>query len=380
MINAISVGSDWLLIGWLALEVTGSSAWVGAAFSVYYIPMVLLGVPAGSAADRFDRRRLIRLMELLALIATAAFALWFGYQAPGLPQVFCLTFVLGALRASVHPVRLSFAFDLVGPEQVTPALAGISFGIRIGMLIGALVSGALTHYLGAAYALAAMATSHWVAWLCLRGEFNLLVSKTPDLTPIWQNLKDNLHEIRFNHVLLMLTVITALVEVFGTSFATVLPELADSRLRLGAQGLGWMNAAQAGGGLLIGLLLFLMPQRRNNTVLYAASIAGLGLSIIALGYAPNLVTVLLALAAVSAMITAWDIYTQSMMQLCVPNRLRGRAMGAWVFAIGSAPFGHLEIGLLAAFAGTELALYGNGIGVIAVIAIAYVTTKGFRKL
>ena len=54
------------------------------------------------------------------------------------------------------------------------------------------------------------------------------------------------------------------------------------------------------------------------------------LSVIGLGSAPGLGTTLLVLAAISGLITAWDVLTQSMMQLCVPDHLRGRAMGAWV--------------------------------------------------
>ena len=374
------MGGDWVLVGWLMLDVTQTSAWVGTAFAVYYLPMVLLGVPAGSIADRFDRRGLIRTLELLSAVALAMFAGLFASQGVAFAQVLSLTLVLGGLRAFAQPVRLSLAYDVVGAAQVTRGLAGVSLGVRIGILIGALIVGGLTHHFSVAYALAVMAVCHLVAFSCLRGRFTGSVHRSPDPTPIWRNLKDYVYEIRFNRVLLVLTVVTALIEVFGTSYATVLPEIADRRLALGAQGLGWMNAAQAAGGLVVGLLLFALPQRRTNTIKYAASIVGLGLSIVALGYAPDLVFILVALGAVSGMVTAWDIYTQSMVQLCVPDHLRGRAMGAWVFAIGSAPLGHLEIGFLAATAGAEIALYGNGVGVVTVIGLAFLTNKSLRRL
>ena len=89
---------------------------------------------------------------------------------------------------------------------------------------------------------------------------------------------------------------------------------------------------------------------------------------------------LVTLAVISASITAWDIFTQSMMQRCVTDSLRGRAMGAWVFAIGSAPLGHLEIGFLAAAAGTQVALTVNGLAVIAILAVAILVTPVLRRL
>ena len=159
-----------------------------------------------------------------------------------------------------------------------------------------------------------MIASHLAAFASLSGSFTIMARRRPDPTPLWQNLKDYANEMCLNRLLLVLTIVTAVIEVFGTSYATVLPEIADLRLGLGAQGLGWMHASQAAGGLVIGILLFISPQRRSSSVLFAASIVGIGLSIVALGYAPNLVAVLLALAGASGMITAWDIYTQSMMQ------------------------------------------------------------------
>ncbi len=378
--NAISVGSDWVLVGWLALEIGGSSAWVGTAFAIYYLPMVLLGVPAGSISDRFERLHLLRIMELVALTLIALFAGLFAAGQSSMALVLWLTAGLGALRAVMNPIRLCFAYDLVGAAKSTQALAGINIGKRIGMFAGALLSGALVQRAGTHYALLIMTLSHLAAFACLSGSFTIAVRNKPDLSPLWQNLKDYVRELRMNRLLLVLTLVTSVVEVFGTSYSTVVPELANSRFGLGAGGLGTMYAAQALGGLLIAILLFLSPQRHSSSTLFAASIVGIGLSIIALGYATNLVAVLFALAGVSGMITAWDIYTQSLMQQCVPDHLRGRAMGAWVFAIGSSPFGHLEIGFLTTLAGVELALYSNGMGVIAVITIAYLSNRSLRRM
>ena len=123
--NAISLGGDWILIGWLTLEVSGSTAWVGTAFAIYYLPMVLLGVPAGSIADRFDRLALVRFMELTAVGVIALFAWLFSAGQAILSLVLWLTAGLGALRATVHPIRLSFAYDLAGAAYATQALAAL---------------------------------------------------------------------------------------------------------------------------------------------------------------------------------------------------------------------------------------------------------------
>jgi hypothetical protein len=83
---------------------------------------------------------------------------------------------------------------------------------------------------------------------------------------------------------------------------------------------------------------------------------------------------------VAGLVTASDVLSQSMMQLSVPNHLRGRAMGFWVFAIGSAPLGHLEMGALAATLGADGALLVNGAMLICVGILAAVAVPRLRKL
>jgi MFS family permease len=378
--DSISYGGDFVLIGWMALAATGTSAWVGTALALYVLPKVLLGLPAGSLADRFDRRRLIQALELVSALAIALFALAFRGKAMALPEVLALTLCLGSLRALYTPLRLSYTYDIAGPRMITPALAGIALGGRLGMLAGALLIGTLAERFGLAAALMVMVAAHLAAWLALVGHFGETASRRPDATPILQSLKAFFWELRGNRTLLALTLVTASIEVFGVSLHSVLPEVAENRLELGVQGLGWMLGAQASGGLIIGGIIFLVPQGRNSFAAFAASLLFLGASLVVLGAVEGLASVLVTLAVISASITAWDIFTQSMMQRCVTDSLRGRAMGAWVFAIGSAPLGHLEIGFLAAAAGTQVALTVNGLAVIAILAVAILVTPVLRRL
>jgi|TARA_B100000959_G_scaffold264431_1_gene304914 MFS family permease len=378
--NGVSASADHVLIGWLALEVTGTSSWVGRAFALYYLPMLVLGVLAGSLADHFSRRRLIQALELVAAAVIALFATVFAYTTVSIGHVLLLTLALGSLRAVHGPVRLAYAYDLSGARQATPALAGINVASRVGWLIGAVLVGTLAERFGISPALLAMALMHLVAAPCLAGMMAQAHTNRQERTSIVHNLRDYLAELKVNRVLLVLVLVTPCIEVFGTSYSTVLPELTRSRLGLGAQGLGWMHGAQAVGGLIVGLVLFILPQRKRNAGIYAACVLTLGAGLLMLADASVLPAVLLILALISAMISAWDILTQSMMQRCVPDRLRGRAMGGWMLAIGSSPLGHLEVGFLTAAMGVEIALQANGIGVITVIILAFLATPALRRL
>ena len=374
------MGGDYVLIGWLVLDATQSSSWVGIAFALYYLPNIIFGIIGGGIADRFPRRGLLQSLDFGAAGLIILFSVLFVYQTPQAPLVLALTLVLGSLRAIKHPVRLALAYDFAGRQQATRALSGISVASRIGMLIGAIAIGVLTDRFGVAVALILMALMHTAAAGALTGIRSRNQRVAADNTPLWQNLSDYVREFRVNRVLLMLVLVTAGIELFGTSYTSALPELATSRLALRADGLGLMHAAQASGGLLIGLLLFVVSPQKRRIRIYGICVLLLGISIITLGHVSDIPTVLLTLAVVSAMISAWDILTQSMMQSCVPDHLRGRSMGAWMFAIGSSPLGQLEMGFLVTAIGIGPALYLNGSGVLLVILIAFTVTPVLRKL
>ena len=374
------MGGDYVLIGWLVLDVTQSSSWVGIAFALYYLPNIIFGLIGGGIADRFPRRGLLQSLDFGAAGLIILFSGLFVNQTPQAPLVLALTLVLGSLRAIKNPVRLALAYDFAGRQQATRALSGISVASRIGMLIGAIAIGVLTDRFGVAAALILMALMHTAAAGALTGMRSRNQRVAADNTPLWQNLSDYVREFRVNRVLLMLVLVTAGIELFGTSYTSALPELATSRLALRADGLGLMHAAQASGGLLIGLLLFVVSPQKRRTRIYGICVLLLGISIITLGHVSDIPTVLLTLAVVSAMISAWDILTQSMMQSCVPDHLRGRSMGAWTFAIGSSPLGQLEMGFLVTAIGIGPALYLNGFGVLLVILIAFTATPVLRKL
>ena len=374
------MGGDYVLIGWLVLDTTQSSSWVGIAFALYYLPNIIFGIIGGGIADRFPRRGLLQSLDFGAAGLIILFSVLFVYQTPQAPLVLALTVVLGSLRAIKNPVRLALAYDFAGRQQATQALSGISVASRIGMLIGAIAIGVLTDRFGVAVALILMALMHTAAAGALTGIRSRNQRVAADNTPLWQNINDYVREFRVNRVLLMLVLVTAGIELFGTSYTSALPELATSRLSLRADGLGLMHAAQASGGLLIGLLLFVVSPQKRRIRIYGICVLLLGISIITLGHVSDIPTVLLTLAVVSAMISAWDILTQSMMQSCVPDHLRGRSMGAWMFAIGSSPLGQLEMGFLVTAIGIGPALYLNGSGVLLVILIAFTVTPILRKL
>ena len=108
-------------------------------------------------------------------------------------------------------------------------------------------------------------------------------------------------------------------------------------------------------------------------MLFLAVLRFFGAGLVALGLAPHLVGfagVIVVLVVVNAAGGLTDLLAQGLMQLSVPARLRGRAGGAWVAAIGLAPLGQLQIGALASLFGVSIALGTSGLGLVALTGAA----------
>lgn len=378
--NYIGYGGEQVVISLLVYRITGSSAWVGVALSLYFLPLFIFGMLAGAIADWIDRRKLLRIIEASIGCNLIVFGTLAALGAVDLWLALIMIFISGSARAVYLPVRQSYAYDIVGGEQVVAGFGLLTVGMRAGQLLGALIAGSAMQRLGTDVALYILACFHGVTFVIVSLLRSIPTEAHANPVPILENLREYLREMRHNRTLLMLIVVTAGVEVLGFSFTTILPELATERLGVGAEGLGIMHAIRAAGGFAAGIALAAASNLRRRGLAYLMVIYGFGLALIALAAAPSFATILIAVLSVAAFAAASDVLTQSMMQLCVPDRLRGRAMGAWVFAIGSAPLGHLEIGALAAALGVGTALGINGAALIMIGILTTIVAPGLRKL
>ncbi|MBT5195805.1 MAG: hypothetical protein HOM07_25955 [Rhodospirillaceae bacterium] len=119
-------------------------------------------------------------------------------------------------------------------------------------------------------------------------------------------------------------------------------------------------------------------QRRG--LAYIGVIFAFGASLMLLAADSPLMATMAIIAIVAGAAAASDTLTQSMMQLSVPNALRGRAMGVWVLAIGFAPLGHLEMGGLVEVIGLGPALFTNGAALVAVGVFVAISVPRLRQL
>ena len=379
-VQSVGMGMEFVALGWLVLDLTGSPFLVGVASAARMAPFFFLGLVSGAVADRVDRRVFTRWITLAGafIAALTAVPLFLGYEQVW--PIIVLTVVMGSVWAFTLTLRQAYTYDIVGPESALNGMSLTALSNRLGGVFGALVAGAIIEIAGIGFQYLAIGLAYGAsaAILLWAREAGQAAVRTPQ--SVFENLKGYIEIISTNRTLLTLMILAAVTEIFGFTHQSLLPVFARDELGVGSVGLGIMSSFRQGGGI-IGLILLtgLSSFRHKGWMIFiVAGTFGLGEMAFSLGGGFIYFVVVLALINASAAVV--DTLYKTLMQEVVPNEQRGRAMGSWVLSIGVAPAGHMGVGGLASAFGATRALLINGTVLLAVSIITALALPKIRRL
>ncbi len=380
--QSVGMGMEFVALGWLVLDMTGSPLIVGVATGARMAPFFFLGQVSGAVADRVDRRVATRWATAAgALIAAIiALALFSGYA--NVWHIVALSVCTGGVFVFGMTLRQAYTYDIVGPQSALNGMSLSALSQRLGSVPGSLAAGLIIQWFGieSLYAVIALSYLASLATLLPTRDAGQSATRTPQSA--LQNLIAYVQILRDNGILLTLMILAAVTELFGFTHQTLLPVLAKDDLGVEAGGLGMLSAFQQMGGVVGLVALSALGDFRRKGLLAFIVAAGFGVGEMAFsiggGYA--IARFALTLAFVNACAAAVDTLYRTLMQDNVSNEQRGRAMGAWAMSIGVAPVGHLGVGALADAYGAPRALLINGAVLFGVSVAAALALPRVRRL
>jgi MFS family permease len=346
---------------WLALEAGSGAFDIGLIFAARMLPSLLLGLVAGTIADRSDRPRQLLAVAGTTLFLMAAFGWLAGSGELQLWQIIAFSFAAGCLNVFDIPARQALVLDTVPRAAAPRALALNALAGRFSAALGAFAAGALISRLGVANCYYVIAVTYGVmgalvATINVAQHRNTIVTPPPFKRAFGEaaRLIIDLPGVR------TLFIAGLVCEICAFSFASALPLFSQDVLAVGATGLGTLNAAVSIGGALAVILLSLIPGEMPRQPLLGMIFLIYGIAIVLLAATRTLYLAATVLLLIGFCAAAFDVLQQTLIQLAVPDEQRGRAVGVWILGIGSAPIGHLEMGAVAGALGVASALLING--------------------
>ncbi|GAA0574880.1 MFS transporter [Paractinoplanes ferrugineus] len=328
-----TVGAQWLVV-----DEADAATWVSLVQTVTMVPVLLLALPSGALADRFDRRRLLLAVQvaLFAVAAVLTALTWLDLMPPALLLVF--TFLLGVGQAVTLPTWQAVIPEVVSRDELPSASALGAVNTNLARSAGPAVAGLLVAHLGSAAVFGLNALSFAVFAVALAGWRR--PAQAPDSHPehLGSALRAGGRYVRYAPSVRLLLLRVALFVLPGSVVWGLLPVVARQELGMGASGYGILLAA-LGVGAIAGALL--MPRIREASspgqlIVAAGLVYALALVVVAL--VPDRIAVVAVLVAAGLAWMALVSRMNATLQLFLPNWVRARGFGIYqvVFAGGQA--------------------------------------------
>jgi MFS family permease len=364
--QGISQVGNWLTLvaqTLLVLKITDSGVALGLLAAAQFGPVLLLGPWAGLVADRSDKRKLLLVVQALAMAQSFALAaLVFGGDPP-LGALYAVAVVGGVCMAFDNPARRSFVVEMVPPEQINNAVSLNSALMTSSRVVGPALAGLLVSTVGYGWAFFADGLSYVAVlaglWLMRSSEL-----RPAPVTPRAKGqVRAGLRYVRSVPELFVPLVMMAVIGTLSYNFQTVFPLFVIRDLD-GSDATFTLLFSVVSMGSLVGALV---TARRTDIDVRRVSHAAIayGITMALVGLAPNVAVVVPMGVLLGVCSITFLVASTAIVQMKAAAEMRGRvlALQAMLF-LGSTPVGGPIVGWVADEFGAR---YSIGLGALAAL-------------
>ncbi|MEI9804038.1 MAG: MFS transporter [Pseudolabrys sp.] len=355
-----------LTIGWQIYDITNSAYDLGLVGLIQFVPAVVLTLLIGHAADRYDRRLIVRGAQSIYALAAVmiAGALYFGVLSRDL--LFAAVFMIGCARAFEMPTAHALAPTLVPQSLVSRSVAAWTSANQIAVICGPALGGliyALNPKLVGPICLVFFVTSiTLISMVRVKGP---VPSRDP---PTFASVLAGFEYVRTRRRLLGVITLDLFVVLLG-GVTGLLPIFARDILNVGPMGLGVLRAAPAAGALVTAIILSNHPVERHIGRKMFIVVGIYGITTVVFGLSTWFPLSLAALACLGASDALSVVIRFSLVQIETPDAMRGRVSAINYLLVGSSnTLGEFESGMVAGWLGAVPSVLIGGFGSLLVVA------------
>lgn len=370
-------------ISWLVLDLTGSPQALGIVTALQFVPVAILTLYGGVLADRLPKRKVLIAAQSVALLQAAALGALVSAGTVHLWHVYALAVVGGAVMAIEVPTRQAFIVEIVGRELLPNAVAlhsSVFNGARVlGPAIGGLAIAAIgteaTFFVNAVSFVAVI-----VAYATMRPE-ELHPPLGANSGSVLEQVGQAFAYCRRTPPVLMVFLLVMFLGTFAFNFTVFIPLVAEFVLHVGPEKFGLLSSCLGLGSLVGALAQAVIARATIGRLLGAAAAFVVGVGAVSVSRSYALTGALLFVVGLGAV--AFTTNANTLVQVTVPDELRGRVMSVYFFLFaGSTPLGGWFTGFVAEHRSVPqaVALDGllAGVGVIAALWVRARHRDAFR--
>jgi len=376
VVAVLGYAAQSVAVAWQVYSITHRAIDLGYTGLAQFLPGLIFLLPAGHAADRFDRRRIIFICYGIQTVCTLALLAITCSGVHSVYAIYGVLFFLGTARSFAGPANSSLIPHLVPEEHFVNAVTWGATIFQFATILGPALGGVLF----------SLPLQHYVPDTVLEGAGIVYVFNLATLA--WAMIliaSMHVRVGRMEHRAISLKVVLAGFQYMASSpllFAAasldlcavllggavaLTPIYAYDILHTGPRGLGLLRAAPAAGSVVMSLIMARYPFRRHAGPRLFVCVAIFGMATIGFGLSRQLVVSLVALFIVGVADSISVVIRGSILQLATPSEMRGRVSAVNSLFIGASnELGEFESGLTAQWWGAVRATVFGGVGALVV--------------
>jgi MFS family permease len=354
---------------WHLYEVTHDELALGLVGLVQVIPVITLALVAGHVIDRYDRRKIsVIAYGLLVLLAFGLFLLTqAGSSTPVLFMIYAALLGVGILHTFNGPATATLIPQVVPEHLYTDAATWSSNSWQFATILGPAIGGFIIAQFHSAapvflVEMALVAIGTIMLWMIRSRQ------KPRPVEPVTrESLMVGLRFILNTKIMLAAVTLDMFAVLLGGATA-LLPVYAKDILKVGPEGLGWLQAAPAIGAMLMSFAIVALPpfKKAGQTLLLA--VAGFGIATIIFGLSTSFLLSMAMLFILGALDMISVVIRHALELIYTPDEMRGRVSAVHNVFIGTSnQLGAFESGAVASLFGPVAAVVSGGIGTILVV-------------
>lgn len=379
----VSLFGTWMQAtaqGYLVFQMTKSSAYLGYVGFAAGLPSWLLMLYGGVVADRMPRRRLLLLTQTGMMFLAFALAILTFTNTVQPWHILILAFGLGIANAFDAPARQSFLLDMVDRENLTNAIALNSTMFNLATAFGPAIGGLTYSLFGPAWCF----TINGLSFIAVITALTLMKlshkEQIPKAKSAIKDLIEGLHYVARQEKIRLIILNLGMVSLFGFGILTLMPAWAVKILHGDSTTNGLLLSARGLGSMIAALMI-----ASQGNLKFRGKVLQLGNLILPFGMFLFAVTPQLTFALVELAILGWSLMvllnmSNALVQLQVPDELRGRVMGIYTLTFfGFMPLGALISGAVASRLNEQVTILINGVILLVFTIIMWFRSPGLRS-
>jgi len=360
----VSVG-----VGWELYERTSDPLALGLVGLVQIIPVILFSVPGGYIADRYNRKRITLITQIILMVCSLLLAI-ISITRGSLLVIYTLLAIIGAARAFNNPAESALTPQTVPQDHYFSAAAWGSSVWQLSAILGPALGGliiGITNHAYMVYIANVIAGGVLVLMLLLIRSQQREYAEAGE--PPLQAIKAGWSFLRRSQIIFSSITLDMFAVLFGGA-TFLLPIFAKDILQVDAAGLGILRAAPSVGALMMAVFLARRPPMQHAGITLLLAVAGFGVATILFGLSTSFWLSLAMLFTLGALDNISVVIRHTLVYTHTPDSMRGR-VGAVnsVFIGASNELGGFESGVAAALLGPVGAVVFGGFGTLLVVGI-----------